>query len=158
MGSERFEWYETAGGGKKEGKEEAQFANFRLKWCKVRVRVRIRVRVGGRVRMRVRVRVRVKVRVRVRVRVKVEVRVRVTVDPSLPMGQRGLRWWGKWGKDSTVSPPVGNDGGVRTRVGEEAIRVKSFADRRDEGAGPASPSSAGGSWREMADASSRSER
>ena len=51
-------------------------------------------------------------------------RVRVTVDPSLPMGQRGLRRWGKW---------------VRTRVGEEVIRVRSFADRRDEGAGPASP-------------------
>ena len=33
----------------------------------------------------------------------------VTVDPSLPMGQRGLRWWVKWGKDSTVYPPVGND-------------------------------------------------
>ncbi len=52
------------------------------------------------------------------------------------MGQRGLQWWGKWGKDSTVSPPVGNDVGVRTRVGEEAIRVRSFADRWDDGAGP----------------------
>ena len=32
----------------------------------------------------------------------------VTVDPSRPMGRRGLRWWGKWGRDSTVSsPPVG---------------------------------------------------
>ena len=31
----------------------------------------------------------------------------VTVDPSRPMGQRVLRWVGKWGRDSTVSPPVG---------------------------------------------------
>jgi hypothetical protein len=31
----------------------------------------------------------------------------VTVDPSCPMGQRGLRWVGKWGRDFTVSPPVG---------------------------------------------------
>jgi hypothetical protein len=31
----------------------------------------------------------------------------VTFDPSRPMGQRGLRWWKKWGRDSTVSPPVG---------------------------------------------------
>ena len=30
MSSERFEWYETAGGGKKEGKEEAQFAEFEV--------------------------------------------------------------------------------------------------------------------------------
>jgi hypothetical protein len=43
-------------------------------------------------------------------------RVKVTVDPSIPMGQRGLRWWGKWGRDSTVSPPVGNFvGGVSMR-------------------------------------------
>ncbi len=73
--------------------------------------MRVRVRVRMRVRSRVRCRRRVKVRVWGRMRV--VVRVRVTVDPSLPMGQRGLRWWVKWGKDSTVSPPVGNDvGGV----------------------------------------------
>ncbi len=36
--------------------------------------------------------------------------------------------------------------GVRTRVGEEMIRARPFADRWDEGAGPASPSSTGGSW------------
>jgi hypothetical protein len=30
----------------------------------------------------------------------------VTVDPSRPMGRRGLRWWGKWGRDSTVSTPL----------------------------------------------------
>ena len=47
-------------------------------------------------RVRVKVRVRVRVRDRVRCRGRVKVRVRVTVDSSLPMGQRGLRWWGKW--------------------------------------------------------------
>ncbi len=39
--------------------------------------------------------------------------------------------------------------GVRTRVGEEVIKARPFADRRDDGAGPAFPSSAGGSLREM---------
>ena len=48
--------------------------------------------------------------------------------------------------------------GVRTRVGEEVIGVRPSTDRRDEGAGPASPSSAGG-WVVARDgASSRSER
>ena len=27
-----------------------------------------------------------------------------TVDPSRPMGQRGVRWWGRGGRDSTVYP------------------------------------------------------
>ena len=32
----------------------------------------------------------------------------ITGDPSPPMGQRGLRWWGRGGRDCTVSPPVGD--------------------------------------------------
>ncbi len=28
-------------------------------------------------------------------------------DPFHPMGQRGFRWWGRRGQDSTVSPLVG---------------------------------------------------
>ncbi len=45
------------------------------------------------------VRMRMRVRVRGRGRMRVVVRVRVTVDPSLPMGQRGLRYTvGKMGK------------------------------------------------------------
>ena len=32
----------------------------------------------------------------------------ITGDPPPPMGQRGLRWWGRGGRDCTVSPPVGD--------------------------------------------------
>ena len=32
----------------------------------------------------------------------------ITGDPSPPMGQRGLRWWGRGGRDCTVAPPVGD--------------------------------------------------
>ncbi len=32
----------------------------------------------------------------------------ITWDLSLPMGQRGLRWWEQRGRDSTISPLVGN--------------------------------------------------
>jgi hypothetical protein len=39
-----------------------------------------------------------------------------TGDPSTPMGRRELRWWGRGGRDSTVSPPVDNGvGGIRVR-------------------------------------------
>ncbi len=29
-----------------------------------------------------------------------------TWDPSLPMGRRGMRWWGRGGRDRRISPPV----------------------------------------------------
>ena len=32
----------------------------------------------------------------------------ITWDPSLPMGRRGLRWWGRGGRDRRISPPVGD--------------------------------------------------
>jgi hypothetical protein len=32
----------------------------------------------------------------------------ITWDPSFPMGRRVLRWWGRRGRDYTVSPLVGD--------------------------------------------------
>ena len=46
----------------------------------------------------------------------------ITVDPSLPMGRRGLRWWDIGGRGSKISPPVG-----------------SFVGRIHEGTSPWSP-------------------
>ncbi len=40
----------------------------------------------------------------------------MTWDPSAPMGRRELRWWGRGGRDSAVSPPVGHGvGGICDR-------------------------------------------
>jgi hypothetical protein len=40
----------------------------------------------------------------------------VTWDSSPPMGRRELRWWGRGGRDATVSPSVGNgEGGIRAK-------------------------------------------
>ena len=58
---------------------------------------------------------------------------RITVDPSLPMGQRGVQWWER---GERISPPVGNFVGrihERTTLWSPLVRPPTYIVGLDRG-------------------------
>jgi hypothetical protein len=52
------------------------------------------------------------------------VEISVGLPGTLPLPWVGGRWWGRGGRDSTISPPVGNGvGGIRARDSVDPLRA-----------------------------------